>query len=569
MPIATLKRLLPRICIPAAVAAAGVVFLAYPRRQVPSMLRLVPREGLAVCVRARGLGQIWRRCARSEFGRMVARGEIFPLDELRAADEEFREEWEDLDTSQWPEIAGRDCVLVLYAGGAGTPPRAALWARVGFKARLLHLWERGRAAVCFWRAGRIQTRRVGTLTVNSVLDRKRGTVDASYVLAGDLGIATTGDGERFWERVAALAQGGGAPARGAEGVIAEVRAPGRGKAQGAFFADAAALRQLAGARIDKSGRVVCEEGGAFSARAAAREALAGWTTMSGSFTLGERTTLEARIGRPGGGSAKPLSADPLLPAAARGGILYAAGRWNPRDLLDRARRSWDGGEVRFEKKGGAATFPAAHFSMRWLGDDWSLLLYLDGRGMLHAAASAAVGDRTLARARLRRFLELADGAELFLADGRGGGWAPVSGALEVEEEKADRGLRWRLSPGAPLEYLYAPVVLLRDGRLVVATADPPGLGAAVPLSANAGGTGRFLLRGGEMERAAASLRQILAIAGAFVEKEADRERIDGARRALGALAWLAPLREVRATASDEKGGTRLSVIAEIGDIRGR
>ena len=159
--------------------------------------------------------------------------------------------------------------------------------------------------------------------------------------------------------------------------------------------------------------------------------------------------------------------------------------------------------------------------------------------------------------------------ELFLADGRGGGWAPVSGALEVEEEKADRGLRWRLSPGAPLEYLYAPVVLLRDGRLVVATADPPGLGAAVPLSANAGGTGRFLLRGGEMERAAASLRQILAIAGAFVEKEADRERIDGARRALGALAWLAPLREVRATASGEEGGTRLSVIAEIGDIRGR
>ena len=133
MPIATLKRLLPRICIPAAVAAAGVVFLAYPRRQVPSMLRLVPREGLAVCVRARGLGQIWRRCARSEFGRMVARGEIFPLDELRAADEEFREEWEDLDTSQWPEIAGRDCVLVRYAGGAGTPPRAALWARVDTK----------------------------------------------------------------------------------------------------------------------------------------------------------------------------------------------------------------------------------------------------------------------------------------------------------------------------------------------------------------------------------------------------------------------------------------------------
>jgi len=123
MPIATLKRLLPRICIPAAVAAAGVVFLAYPRRQVPSMLRLVPREGLAVCVRARGLGQIWRRCARSEFGRMVARGEIFPLDELRAADEEFREEWEDLDTSQWPEIAGRE----LVDKGAVTSPEFAWW----------------------------------------------------------------------------------------------------------------------------------------------------------------------------------------------------------------------------------------------------------------------------------------------------------------------------------------------------------------------------------------------------------------------------------------------------------
>lgn len=566
MPIATLKRLLPHLCIPAAVAAAGVVFLAYPRRQVPSMLRLVPREGLAVCVRARGLGRIWRRCARSEFGRTVAGGEIFPLDELRTADEGFREEWEDLDTSHWPEVVGRDCVLVLYAGGAGTPPRAALWARVGFRARLLHLWERTRTAVCFWRAGRIRTRRVGTLSVNSVLNRKRGTVDASYVLAGDLGIATTGDGERFWERVAALAQGGGAEARGAEGVIAEVGTPAPGKAQGAFFADAAALRRLADRQI---ARLPSEEGEARPAWAAAREALEKWTTASGSFTLGERTTAEARIARPGGGPAKPLSADPLAAAAARGGILYAAGRWNPRDLLDRARRSWTAGEVRFEKKGGAAAFPAAHFSLRWLGDEWSFLLYLDGRGMLHAAASAAVDDRRLARARLARFLKLADGAELLLTDGRGGGWAPVRGALEVEEEKADRGLRWRVNPGAPLEYLYAPVVLLRDGRLVVATADPPGLGAAVPVSANAGGSGRFLLRGGEMERAAASLRQILAIAGAFVEREADRERIEGVRRALGALAWLAPLREVRAVAAGEEGGTRLSVIAEIGDIEGR
>lgn len=552
--------------------AAALILLAYPRRQVLSMLRLVPREGLAVCIRARGLGEVWRRCERSEFGRKVGRGEIFPIDELCAADDDFRDEWEDLDTSYWPEVLGRDCIFAVYGRGGGAPPRVALWARVGFRARLFHLWERTRATVCFWRAARVRARRVGGLSVNSIMDRKRGTADFSYALIGDLGIATAGDGEGFWERIAALAERGDGQGRGAEGVIAEVQAPDAEDARGALFADLAALRRLADAWIESLRRVPSEEGEALaSAWAPARGLLEGWTEAMGSFALGGRTTAEMRLVRPCGGPARSLSADPLAALAARGGILHAAGRWNPQDLLDRARRRWKGGEVRFKRKGGVTVFPSKHFALQWLGDEWSFLLYLDGRGMLNAAASVALRDRRTARTRLARFLKLADGAQVCVTDGRGGEWTPVKGALGVEEERAERGARWRIAPGAPLEYLYAPVLILRDGRLIVSTADPPSSGALgpSPVTSRAAGlaeTGRFILRGGEMDRAAASLRQILTIAGAFVEKGSDRARIEGAHRALGALEWLAPLRELRATTAGGGGSTLLSVSAEIEDI---
>lgn len=565
------KRLAVRLSAALLLVAAAVALYAYPRRQVPEMLRIVPRDGLAACLRVRGLGPVWRRCALSEFGRKVGKGAIFPINEMIAEDEGYRDDWEDLDTTYWPEVFGRDCVLGIYAGEEGKSLRAAVWARVGFRARLFHLWERMRGAVCFWNP-QVRVRRVGGLAVVSVMDRRRGTEDFSYALLGDLGIATTGRGDGFWERVASLAAGRAAAGTHAKGLCAEVPVPEEGKARGAFFADVGALRRHADARLRAIARVSPETGRTLGAVwGPAREATEGWGIARASFTLGTQAAAEVRIESSGAGERpKPLAGEPLERVMARRGILYAAGGWEPRGLLARARRAWPRGQVRFEGRGGVTAFSAKHFSLDWLGGEWAFLLYLDGRGMLNAAVSLPVTDRRVARVRLTRFLKLANGARINFRDGRGGGWAPLGDPLDIE---AVRG-GYRIGPGAPLEYLYNPTLLLQGDRLLIGSADPRESdvpGAARPTAEGKGGsvTGRLVLKGSDAERAASSLRQVLAIAGAFVDAGPDRERIEAARRALGALEWLAPLRELRALVSAEKGGTRVSLAAEIGDIPGR
>ena len=567
------KRLLARLSILLLLAAAAIALYSYPRRRVPAMLRLVPREGLAVCVRARGLGPVWRRCARSEFGRKVGRGGIFPIDEMIAADKEARDAWEDIDTTYWPEALGRDCVLGVYAGEGERPLRAAVWARIGFRARLFHLWERTRGALCFRRAKRIRARRVGGLVVVSVMNRKQGTEDFSYTLLGDLGIATTGRGDGFWEGVAALAVGDAGAGKSAGGLIAEVPAPGGGKARGALFADVGALRGHADARLRAIAKASPETGRKYSAVwDPARAVIAGWKTATASFTLGERTEAEVRIERSGGEPARPLSAEPLEGLMAQRGILYAAGGWDPRGLLDRARRNWPRGQVRFEGRGGVTAFPAGHFSLGWLGEEWEFLLYLDGRGMLNAASSFQVRNRRAARERVARFLKLADGATIRFSDGRGGEWAPVEKPLDVQAVRGGKGLCYRIGPGAPIEYLYNPTLIVQNDRLVIASADPreeasPGGGPPAAGERAAPVTGKFILRGSAADRAASSLRQVLAVAGAFVGERRDRRRIEEARRVLGALEWLAPLREARALVAEEKGATRVSLTADIADVR--
>ena len=560
MPISKIKRLPALLLLPLAAAAA----YAYPRRLAPDIFSLVPRDGLAVCVRARGLGDVWRRCSRSEFGRKVAAGGIFPIDEMIASDKKRREEWEDLDTRFWPEIFGRDCVFALYAPGGGAPPRAAAWARVGFRTRLFHLWKRTHASVCFWRAKRIRTRRVGVLAVSSLMNRKRGTVDASYVLLGDLGIATAGRGDGFWERVSALAEAGPGGGGDARGVVAEVLVAAGGRARGALFADLGALRRCgdgmarAAAASPRGGRGIEALWGPSSAL------FAGLTAATATFDIGERIEAEARVvGARGAG--RPLSGDPLEGAMAQGGLLYAAGWMDPGGLLDRARAEWPDGGVAFGRRGGVESFPAGHFSLGWLGGEWAFLLYLDPRGMLNAAASFRVSDRRLARERIARFMKLADGAVVSLVDGRGGAWTPFGKPLDVGLERGGEGLRYRVGLGAPIEYLYDPVVILREGRLVVASGDP--VRAAAGARGTGDAAGKLILRGSDMDQAAASVRQILAIAAAFTEKRRDRGRIAAAQRALGALEWLAPVREARLYLKAVEGGTRVSLSAELADIR--
>jgi hypothetical protein len=192
--------------------------------------------------------------------------------------------------------------------------------------------------------------------------------------------------------------------------------------------------------------------------------------------------------------------------------------------------------------------------------------------MLNAASSFQVRNRRAARERVARFMKLADGATIRFSDGCGGEWAPVEKPLEVQAVRGGKGLCYRIGPGAPLEYLYNPTIILQNDRLVIASADPreeatPGGGPPAAENRAAPVTGKFILRGSDADRAASSLRQVLAVAGAFVGERRDRRRIEEARHALGALEWLAPLREARALVTAEKGETRVSIAADITDIR--
>jgi len=407
------------------------------------------------------------------------------------------------------------------------------------------------------------------------MNRKLGTEDFSYTLLGDLGIATTGRGDGFWEGVAALADGDAAAGKSAGGLIAEVPAPGGGKARGALFADVGALRRHADARLRAIAKASPETARKFAAVwDPARAVIAGWETATASFTLGERTEAEVRIKRSDGELVKPLSAEPLEGLMAQRGILYAAGGWDPRGLLDRARRNWARGQVRFEGRKGVTVFPAEHFSLDWLGEEWGFLLYLDGRGMLNAASSFQVRNRKVARERVARFMKLADGTTIRFSDGRGGEWEPLEKPLDIQAVRGGKGLCYRIGPGAPLEYLYNPTLIVQNDRLVIASADPrkeasPGGGPPATEKRATPVTGKFILMGSAADRAASSLRQVLAVAGAFVGERRDRRWIEEARRALSALEWLAPLREARALVAAEKSTTRVSIAADIADIQGR
>jgi len=580
------KRVLAALLAVVVCAAIAAGIYVYPRRAVPTMFNLVPLERMVACVRVRGLASVWRGCAGSAFVKSVRAGRIFPMDELRAGDERVTRVWKRLDSPYWPEVCGRDCAFALYLDGKGGALSGAVWSRIGFKTRCFHLWEHCRARMRFWRAKELESRREGRLAVTTVMDLKRNTPRFSYTLIGDLAIATTGSGEAFWKRVDNLVAGRERSALTAVGKGAAAERPHGERPGGGFFVDIQELRDCLDTRV-----YALPSAGAAEARAQmrnlwerARGAAGGWRCVRGTFDLeGNRLGTEvsilaredaAAVKESGGASRRDPSADPLARLMEHRGLLYAGSRYDPQGLLRQFRWGSGAEAVEFVRREGTTVFPADHFSLSWLGDDCSLLLYQDENGMANAALSFLVNDRRLARERLGRFLNCADGARIRLIGRKGKQIARTKKPLDVELKRRGGEPYCRVGTGDPIERLYKPTLALYGDRLLIATADSvlgelDGEKAPRPRGWMTPAQAHFMVRGSAAAHAASSLAQILAIIAPFVERKAEREMLTSARQMLGAVEWLAPVREGWATATREGSEIRVRGGALFADIESR
>ena len=580
------KRILAALLAVVVCAAIAAGIYVYPRRAVPTMFNLVPVERMVACARVRGLASVWRGCAGSAFVKSVRAGSIFPINELRAGDERVTRAWERLDSPYWAEVFGRDCVLALYLDGNGGVLSGAVWSRIGFKTRCFHLWEHCRARLRFWRAKKLESRREGRLAVTTVMDLKRNTPRFSYTLIGDLAIATTGSGEAFWKRVDNLVAG---RERGALTAIwkgAAAEGPRGERPGGDFFVDIQKLRDYVDTCV-----YALPSAGAAEAQVlmrnlweGARGAAEGWRCVQGTFDLqGNRLGTEvsilareeqAAVKESGGASRRNPSADPLARLMQRRGLLYAGSRYNPHGLLRQFRLGSGAEAVEFVRREGTTVFPADHFSLSWLGDDCSLLLYQDENGMANAALSFLVNDRRLARERLGRFLNLADGARIRIVGRNGKQIARTKKPLDVQLKQRGGEPYCLVGTGDPIERLYKPTIALYGNRLLIATADSVlgelgGEKAHRPRGWMIPAQAHFMVRGNAAARAASSLTQILALIAPFVERKAEREMLTSARQMLGAVEWLAPVREGWATATRKGKEIRVRGRALFADIESR
>lgn len=563
-------------------AAAGLAIYSYPRRSVASIPSLVPADDMVACLRLRGLGPLWRACSRSAFARKVFGAEISPLREMAAESGDFREKWEDLDLSYVPLVLGSDCVAALYREGDTVRPAA--WSRIGTRVRLFHAWRRIRAALLFWREPRTRSARVGKLTVTSVLERRTGAPRFSYTLIGDLGIATTGSGEKFWPILDRLAQGKGGEGASAA-YIPEPPPPESGNAGGFIFVR---MQPLLESLVSVTGRLAQGEPKRWApleeALRRAGAAFKGWRGIEGVFSLGSRSgaklVLSAEEGSvsPGAaGGARDPRQDILAGFMNRGGIAYAGGRFDIRRFLGRLRDRCGAARVVFSRRDGPVIYPAEHFNLSWIGDDCSVLLLQDERGMVNAAISTSVRDRRVAAARLRKFLSLADGAKVRVQDSRGRRLLETREALDIESKSGSAdggrtGITYRLGLGWPLEQLFVPVVALRGDRLMIATSDfvlreQGGSGVQAPEMWEEPSGAQFVLRGRDAGRAATSMRHILLFMAPFMEEGSERERLLSVCRLLGMCEWLAPLEEGWAAAVRDGNTVCLQCGARFSDIR--
>lgn len=546
-------------------ALAGLAAYAYPRRVVPSIAGLVPSEGMIASIRIAGAGSVWRSCQRSAFGRRVRAGELFPISDLLKRNEDFREEWESLDTSFWPELLGRDFVATVYHEGEGI--RAAVWSRVGFKTRLFSLFQRLRGRVCFWRARTIATRREGRLLVTTVLDKKDLTPRYSFSIIGDLGIATTGSAEEFWRNVERVAGGLRPPA---EPLLPHCRAPRPDRAEGIFLIRTDAALRYADSLVASRRRD--DVSGYW---APLRAAIGSSAQVQGGFTLGSRSEgeifISARAGREFGRVAeRNASTDPLTGPMTDGGILYAGGRCAPADVFSRLCRALSATEIEFQRAEGAVTFPAEHFTLSWLGADCSILFAQAPDGMVNAAVSCGVADRRLARERLERFSSLADKARLCVVSENGREAWGTDKLLKIKRERRGRVIYYRIPLEGALGHIYEPSAALCGDRFIVATSgsfldELMKKRAISPRPWMTGASSSCVLRGSTAGRAAGQLRELLGLLAPFMRGEGEREWSRVVGEVLGICEWFSPVREAWVVRSGDGRTVRVRWSAEFAD----
>jgi hypothetical protein len=565
--------------------AASVAFTicVYPHRVVLSIMSVVPTERLVACLRLRNAGALLRGCAGSAFAEKVRRGDIYPIRELLAKDEKLREKWQGFDASYWPEVFGRDCVVALYGNGAGHTGGVAVWSRIGFRVRLFYFWQRARAYLFFWKKKELAIRREGRLVVTTVLDDEGGKPRFSYVLVGDLGIATLGSGMKFWRSVNAFMNGERRKGSALPGEVFEDGAPGDDGPRGALYVDSTALYESFGPQsvsfTTKSGeRCPLSEG----LRDYLRDEALKWKGIEGRFSLGSRVEGEFVVRRGKGASfaegdagVRNPAQDPLAGPMESGGFLYAGSRYGCKGVVSRVlgEAKKEGMKVEFVRPGKTTRFRADHFSLSWLGEDFSFILCRSKSGMPNAALRFSVSDRRMADERIERFLGIADGAEIRLVEGSGKRRARTKQEISVERRRFGDKSYYTISSGSVVERFYKAVLSLDDDCLIVASSEDLMESVVSGSEKPSGGwmkpaAGQLVIRGSRAMRAAASMKQILMIVTAFTKKSGERARLRAVGELLGICDWLAPLREAWITARNEGGDIHLRVGADVEDIGG-
>jgi hypothetical protein len=269
-----------------------------------------------------------------------------------------------------------------------------------------------------------------------------------------------------------------------------------------------------------------------------------------------------------------LSADPLARLMEMRGLLYAGSRYEPKALLKQFRAKSDARTVEFVRRNETTSFPFDHFSLSWLGNDCSLLIYQGENGMVNAAVSLLVNDRQLARKRIGRFVNLARGARPSITGRNGKQMVRVKKPLEIELKRHGGEPYCIVWTGEPIERLYRTTLALYGDRLLIAATDsilgeldaatlPTSRDWAVPARAN------FVMRGDAFASAATSLKQILAVLSPFIGREGERRTIEDTRRILDVVELLAPVREAWAVATREEKEIRIRGGVQFADVGSR
>ncbi len=523
------------------------------------------------------MGKLFDSYSKSNFADTVRSGELYPNPELWADNGNFKKVLRRLDASYWPEILGRDCVVALYLDKNAQRARVAAWSRIGFKTRLFQLWQRISATIFFWRDSELEIRQDGKLSVTTVLDGKRRKARFSYVLVGDLGIVTVGSGEGLWRAINERLGREGAELLLSEAVFKEANA-GVGEPGGAVYIDIPPIcgyldRALRPSTVKtKLGRSLLK-----SLHSLLPEMSERWKRLEGGFLLGGRSEAEFVIeenkkatGNQIDVSVRNPSDDPLAGLMGNGGILYAGTRCDLRGVLLRLLRD-EGMSVEFIRPEETSRLEADHFSLSWLGDDLSLVLYQGETGVLNAAIAVSVRDLPLARERVERFLGLADGSRFILSDGKGKKLVRTKKALSVEKKSLDGKDCYTIHSDDFISRLYEPALSFKGERLIVATSEGLLRRISSKIEKPSGvwvrpAESHFFIKGRDTQLAAASTRQMLMLISPFIKKSAERLQLDTAIRLLGISDWLAPLRAAWATTDVRDGKVYLRIGADIDDI---